>query len=505
MASQLKTGARAAAVAVLAVLLAGCTVSGASSEPFVPAHAEQALGSARAWQPSLLIGLGDPATSGLGRWPAQFDAAPATYDLDGDGIDEIIVQGADSKVYVFRLTGEVLAVLPTTIPPAWHTERVLNAVEVAVLRPGEAPSLVITNHAAYVAVWRFDAGASTSETFYFQQQFDLRMDECRSNPGMDAKAAVGDLDRDGTLEIVVQTEERGFFALRADGSTLWSQCWGGGNSAPIITDLEGDGRAEVIVASDGGLVAVFDGAKGNPLWTYDAAQAGIQPASIPVSPTVADLDGVAPLEVLFIARHAPPGGPETFADDHMAIFAVHQNPVTYQAELLWMRQPDWANPLSNTRLVVQDIDGDGEPDILGMDWNTIGHKPGNWERLGPAHIFRLDARGNDVWVREMETWWSNQDIAIADLDGLGAFSILVNGPAGPYDGLWRLSAETGSAEAFLPLANWKVSRGPQLADLRNDGSMQLLFPVNPLDDAPRGAVVVFDLKVPYDAPWQGAT
>ena len=495
---------------VLVLLLAGCSglASGPASgpEPFVPAKVE-GIGSAQAWQPRFVGGLGDPATSGLEAWPDQFDTAPATYDLDGDGVDEVVVQGRDSKVYVFRaFTGEALAVLETTLPPAWHVEQVLNAVEVAVLRPGEPPSLVVTNHAAYVAAWRFDPARSDAEQFTFTRQFDVRMDECNRSPGMDAKPAVGDIDGDGELEIVVQTEETGFYALRADGSVLWRQCWGGGNSAPVIDDLDGDGRNEVVVASDGGYVAVLNGKTGNALWTYDARKAGIDPASISTSPTVADLDGVSPKEVLFTARHAPDGGEETldaYAQYHMAIFAVHQNATTYQAELLWVRQPDWANPLSYTQLVVHDVDGDGRADILGMDWNTIGHYPGGWERLGPAHVFRLDAQGNDVWVREMETWWSNQDIALADLDGSGSLSVLVNAPAGQYDGLWRLSATTGAAEGFLPLDGWKVSRGPQLADLRHDGTMQLLFPVKPTEDARQGAIVVFDLGVPFDAPWRG--
>ncbi|MEK6976224.1 MAG: VCBS repeat-containing protein [Candidatus Thermoplasmatota archaeon] len=491
-------------VVMLAPLLAGCAGSAARGDDFVPSS-PKGLGSAQAWQPDFLLGLGDPSTSGLDAWTPQFDSAAKAYDLDGDGVDELISQGSDSKVYVFRaLTGRVLAVLPTTSPTAWHVERVLNAVEAGVLRPGEPPSLVVTNHAAYVAAWRFNPVTSTDDHFVFQRQFDVRMDACNRSPGMDAKAALGDLDGDGKLEILVQTEEMGFYALRADGSTLWQKCWGGGNSAPVIADLDGDGRPEAIVASDAGFLAVLAGATGDPLWTYDALTAGISPASITVSPTVADLDGVPPLEILFTARHAPSADPATFADDHFAIFAVHQDPVTYQAALLWMRQPSWANPLSATQLVVHDVDGDGLQDILGMDWNTIGHSPGDWERLGPAHVFRLTASGEDVWVREMDTWWSNQDIALVDLEGDGSLSILVNGPAGSYDGLWRLSAATGASQGFLPLSGWKVTRGPQLLDLRNDGTMHLVAPVQPIDGGGRGALVVFDLETPYAAPWPGS-
>jgi hypothetical protein len=500
--------ALASLAGILMPLCAGCLDSQASNAArFVPGHLSPLDGGTKAWQPRLLQGLGDPANSGLGRWTRQFDAPPKAFDIDGDGVDELIAEANDTNVYVFRaLTGHVLAVIPTTTPPAWHIERVLNGVEAAVLRPGEPPSLVITGHAAYVAVWRYDPAKSDKDHFTFDRQFNRRMDECHASPGMDAKAALGDLDGDGTLEIAVQTEETGFYALHADGSTMWKKCWAGGNSAPVIADLDGNGKKEVIVGSDSGFLSVLDGATGDPLWTFDATKSGITPASITVSPTVADLDGIPPLDILFTARNAPDGDAASFAHDHMAIFAVHQDPTTYQAELLWMRQPEWANPLSDTQLVVHDVDGDGRADIFGMDWNTIGHYPGDWERLGPAHLFRLTADGQDVWVRQMETWWSNQDIALADLDGHGSLSLLANGPAGPYDGIWRISATTGAAEAFLPLSEWKVARGPLLFDLRHDGSMQLVFPVEPIDGSrSRGAIVVFELGVPYDAPWRGSS
>lgn len=500
------SAAPAVATCVCLALLAGCTGQADGPEAFLLSDAPDTLGSSKVWQPSLIAALGPPSSSGLPAWTPQFDAAPTAYDLNGDGVDEIIAHASDKKVYVLSaLTGRALAVIPTTYPPAWHGERILNTVAAGVLRPGEAPTLVITNHAGYVSAWRFDAANSDEDHFAFDRLFDRRMDECSKSPSIDSGAALGDLLGNGQLEIVVQTEETGFFALRPDGTTLWGKCWAGGNAAPVIADLDGDGKVEVIVGSDSGFLSVLAGASGAPQWTFDASAHGVTPASIVVSPTVADLDGVGPLEVLFTARDAPPGDATTWASNHVAIFAVHQDPVTYEAKMLWMRQPGWANPLSHTRLVVTDVDGDGRMDILGMDWNTIGHYPGNWERLGPAHVFRLTAQGEDVWVRPMETWWSNQDIAVADLDGDGSLSVIVNGPAGQYDGMWSLSATTGKAEAFLPLdAEWKVARGPQLFDLRHDGSMQLVFPVKPMVDGDgRGAILVLDLDTAFAAPWPG--
>lgn len=94
----------AALAAVLAaLLLAGCFGGAARPDAarFVPSEAE-GLGSARAWQPRLLAGLGDPRTSGLDAWPDQVDSAPAMHDLDGDGVDEVVFNGsAGASVYAF--------------------------------------------------------------------------------------------------------------------------------------------------------------------------------------------------------------------------------------------------------------------------------------------------------------------------------------------------------------------------------------------------------------------
>ncbi|HEX2065556.1 MAG TPA: hypothetical protein VHI93_01970 [Candidatus Thermoplasmatota archaeon] len=499
----MRRGLPVAALALLAgTALAGCSGGASPATHFVPDVGARVDG-ASAWQPRLLAALGDPTTSGLKAWTPRFDAAPKAYDIDGDGRDELIAQADDTKVYVFRLDGRVLATLPTTTPPAWHIERVLNGVEAGVLRPGEPPSIVVTTHAAYVSAWQYDAARSGEGQLAFTKKFERRMTECHRSPGMDAKATLAKVTEDGATTIFVQTEEVGFYALRPDGTTLWKQCWGGGNGAINVADLDGDSRPEAIVAGDSGLISVLDARTGAPKWSYDSRSAGIQPASIPTMVTVAELDGRSPKEILYVARHAPPGPPETFAHDHMAIFAIHASPSGNTGELLWMRQPAWANPLSYTHLAVADVEGDGAPDIFGMDWNTIGHRPGNWERLGPAHVFRLDAAGNDVWVREVDAWWSNQDIALANVDGKG-LSVLVNGPGGGRDGLWRLSAATGAAEGFLPLKDWKMARGPVVHDLRHDGRMQLVFPVVPLEGPPRGAILAFDLGAAFDAPWPGA-
>lgn len=469
----------------------GCVATSPHDSPPNPPFAPHAAptGTFR-----LMQALGDPAVSGLPRWPGVFDSVPTAYDIDGDGDDEFIAQSNDTNVYVFDTrTGRALAVLPTNCPHGWKIDRVLNGVEAGVLNPGDPPSIVVTDHAAFVTAWRFVPSASNQDGFVFERSWERRANECFVDAGMDAKPTLSDVDGDGTVEILVQTEEIGFFAFNADGSTRWKQCWGGGNSEPVVHDLDDDGKLEAILASDGGFVAVLDASTGAPIWTFNARNHGIHPASIPVSPTVAELDGVAPREILFTARHAPKGDATLFSTFHMGLFAIHQNPQTYQGELVWFRQPEWAHPLSYTHLVVTDVDHDGAADIFGMDWNTIGHVPGNWEPLGPAHVFRLDAGGNDIWVREVDSWWSNKDLFLGDSDRDGNPDLLVNAAAEGLDGLARLSATTGEPLAFMPTWPWKLMRGATVHDLFHDGSTQVVYPAAPDEISPtHGALFVFE-------------
>lgn len=496
----------AAACAGLAAALSGCvgfSDAGPTATPDATAGGTWAAGRP---SPRLLLTLGDPERSGLDDWPGQIQTVATPYDLDRDGVDELIAHSTDT-VYVFDArSGRARATLPTTLPPAWHTDQVLNRVAAAVLAPGQAPSLVVASSAGFVAEWRVVPGDDApGGPIPFEKRWERHVDVCRAWPGMDAGPVLADLDGDGTLEIMVQTEEVGFYALRANGTTLWKQCWGGGNASPRAADLDGDGRLEAIFASDAGFISVLNGKTGAPLWTFDAKKLGIRPAAVSVSPTVAELDGRPPLELVFTAREVRSDDPATFGDNHMGIVAVHQNRTTWRSELLWMRQPAWANPMSYTHLVAHDVDGDGETDLFGVDWNTMGHKPGDWERLGPAHAFRLTAEGEDVWVREIDAWWSNKDMALADSDGDGALDLLVNGPSGAEDGLWRLDPLTGAAEGFLSLGSWKMARGPLLLDADHDGAMELAVSVASPEQPPeRGAVLLFDLGAPDEAVWRGA-
>src|SRR5688572_3844476 len=161
-----------------------------------------------------------------------FDGNPAlAFDFNGDGRKEIVAQNDNQYAYVFSsLTGNLLAELKTTFPSGWSA-RTFNGPE-AYTENGVS-HLVLVNSAAYVTSYKFVPDGSDGTHFSFVKEWQRRMADCNSNPGSDSKPTLGDLDRDGKLEIVVTTEEQGIFALRTDGRLLWKNCLNGGNAEAV--------------------------------------------------------------------------------------------------------------------------------------------------------------------------------------------------------------------------------------------------------------------------------
>jgi len=419
---------------------------------------------------------------------------PKLFDFNHDGRMEIVVQNDNRYVYVFdSKTGALRGELTTTYPSGWGA-RSINGPEVNILVRGGVPFLVLANSAAFLTVFKYGGVASTGK-FLFTKVWERRLSDCHSNPGMDAKPVLADLDKDGDFEILAQTEEVGVFALRYDGSTYWKRCIGGGNAEPGVGDLNADGWPDVVWTSDTGVVTASDGRTGNTRWTFwaGASTYGLGSASFPVGPAVTQLDGRGGADVVVGARDS--SDCTHYANNHATLFALSGT-----GALLWRRQPPNATPLTYTHAIVWDVDNNGQKDVLWADWNTQGHVCGNWEVVGQSHVYRIDAAGNLRWTITMGAWWNNKDLALADVDADGVQEVLANGPSGGNDGIWYLNSRTGAKEAFVSASPWKLTRGPVVANLWGEGTMQWVVPVQSLDDT-QGAVLVYNTGVAYNAAW----
>src|SRR5688572_22731538 len=141
------------------------------------------------------------ATSGS-QVPFQtFDGnPPKVYDIDGDGQLEIIAQNDNQWVYVFdSKTGALLFEAKTKFPPGWGA-RSFNGPEVSIMNQDGVVRLIVANSAAMITSYRFSHVNGPDSKFVFVMEWERRLNDCYSNPGMDSKPVLVDLDKDGKFE-----------------------------------------------------------------------------------------------------------------------------------------------------------------------------------------------------------------------------------------------------------------------------------------------------------------
>lgn len=427
--------------------------------------------------------------------------APKVFDINGDGDLEIIAQNDNQWVYVFDpRNGAILAELKTSFPSGWGA-RSMNAPEVAVLSGDGKVRVILANSAAVITSYLYEPAGSSASKLVFKKEWDRRLTDCHSNPGMDAKPVLADLDKDGRLEILAATEELGLYALRDNGALYWRKCIGGGNAEPTVGDLNMDSWPDVVFGSDAGIVTAMNGRTGGTMWTFDArARYNLGSGSIPVGVTIAQLDGVGGRDVVVGARDSHAG--TDYSKNNALLLALSST-----GSVLWARQDPAGNPLTYTHPIVVDADRDGQAEVYWADWNTVGHLGGvppedSWKTTGPANFYRYDRAGNLVWKQSLGTFWNNKDIPLADVDADGVQELLANGPgSNGHDGIWYLNSKTGAKEAWVSLYPHKLNRAPVVADLYGNGRMQWVAQVSPYASGAGHGLVIYDTGSPYSSAW----
>ncbi|MBI2896719.1 MAG: S8 family serine peptidase [Deltaproteobacteria bacterium] len=355
-------------------------------------------------------------------------ASPAIADVDGDSTPEIVIGAADGSVHL--LSGPTGRELPGW-PVATDDERGADIV---------------------------------------------------SSP------AVGDLDGDGSAEIVLGTIAGQLHAWHADGSPLegWPIDLGDMILAtPVLADLDGDGRKEVVTAPYDGpvhaLTAQGVDIDGWPVVALDETVAEPRAAGTSASPAVGDLDGDGTLEVILGSGEGY--GPRLMQTGRVYAWHSDGSPV-----LGWPVRPQALQALPGFLLFtgvvgapsLGDLDGDGTLETV------VGALTGTGTVYG--------AGGDELASLSGSGWGASSDVpadtgvwvagiaSFGDLDGDGALDV-----AAPLMGMSAQLARFGN---FM-LGAWTSSGGwlgafpraqegysllvnPAIADLDGDGVAEVL-------------------------------
>lgn len=435
------------------------------------------------------------------------EAQPVIADLDGDGRDEIVVATSDGWVHAYRSDGSELRGWPV------HTER--------------SP-----------AIDRY-------------RSVELVRELGVPNDPIIASVAIGDLDRDGRLEVVATTTSARVYVWQADGKRRrgfpvavtrspsypvpspaingHSPVTGAG-AHPVLADLDGDRRLEIIqTTAEKAVYAIRANGEPQPGWpvtlTYPrdpAPQTLFEGPVIASSPAVGDIDGDGRPEVVI-------GSQDTLAP---APLGPAQRPL-YAIKADGMAAPDgpylagWPVLLqdtingltggidfvaqANSSPLIADVDADGDLDVVASTtFGTPQAFEGSGDLLRSYAAIGQSARGADP-VLTFTTSASPAMVggrlrivspgsAIASIAGslLGVSvpgtSIMESTPIYNYTRGW--DATTGTQLEGYP----RIQQGlaffgaPSIADVDGDGSPEALQMTDSF------ALHAFRLDKPGEAP-----
>lgn len=308
------------------------------------------------------------------RLGTSLEASAKLADIDGDGLRDIVLPDSSGKLHVLTLKSGT----PVEVPGFPYLTRLVDGFAKDL---GSEPSVP-----SYLAAPAYAAGATAGG-----------IDPANVHEAMLAAPAVADIDGDGKPEIVVVSWPGTIYVVSSAGKDLpgWpkrlplvpscphdpkapapERCMDlkhgyarGSYSAPVIVDMDKDGKPEIVLSAFDGRIWVFK-ADASVLAGFPVAlesKASDTPSRIMATPTVADLNGDGIPEIISGSNQQIGGGGAAGP-----VFVVDGRGT--RAPSLYL--PNWPVTVGSLKLfpviaegivasqAVGDFDGDGRADIV---------------------------------------------------------------------------------------------------------------------------------------------
>jgi outer membrane protein assembly factor BamB len=257
---------------------------------------------------------------------------PSAFDINDDGNDEIIFE--DGLLGVYALNGDGKEI--------WRNPDILGAGQFnAAAAIGDVDgdsSIEVVLTAGSGTVASLDAATGKTEWV-----FRFEKDDFTGHP------ALSDIDADGIIEVVVFGYEWGIFVLDGRDGRLKSKLptmekWkeGGYSSGPAVCDLDGDGLKEMVFEGYWKGLAFALKPDMSTYWLYDAYNE-IGEIFIYESPSIGDINGDGVVEVICVGKN---GEFTIFSPDGRKLWSMRLG-----------ERSIWSPPLV-------DVDDDAAKDIL---------------------------------------------------------------------------------------------------------------------------------------------
>jgi len=262
----------------------------------------------------------------------KISIAPTLMDVSGDSGYEVMVLSQSGKIYCLDgLTGDLVwenAILGNI---KWASMTIITA---DINNSGSFEIIAADEEGTLLCL---DGNGEKIWTF-------------NESEGIGSAPAVGDLDGDGLNEIIIASEETPLICLNHEGKVLWrykpeGEVLDSGRkrevAAPVISDINGNGTAEVITGMGFNLVSVDS--KGKTVWSVPVKN------RIDSAISVADADGDEKVEI--------------YAADLSGNLVC----VTWDGKLKWS-----ANLGNRARRspTIADVDGDGMVEIIAAGYSS---------------------------------------------------------------------------------------------------------------------------------------